>query len=297
MSEGTQVLTFLADHVIGKTLIADPIKTCTDRGRIEGVYEDQSIYHNLIETSGDQFRFDLTTLTTGSLHEVDKGAARQQSEVSLNAIRILRYEMTERKSSGKLVGFARFLSSTNAQPDPFSGTIFLVRMSMEGQDLLVQESQIGYADVAGVDGSVRSIASDGQYRYAVKNGKLETSYQQTRFDVNPETLERNRLATSSQVKLAKNLGRHRRDPSLGVGQRCGMRMRPAKLEAGNRSARQRGPIMNSPTTGSANSLVLQRLAKSSVGLPPPSAQGASPRYSATRYSVWNRQPTSFRTKL
>lgn len=206
MSEGTRVLTFLAEHVIGKTMVADPIKTLTYQGRIEGVYEDQTVYHNLVQTSDHQFRFDLTTLTTGALYEIDESVTSPKSEGSLNAIRILRYEMTERKSSGKLVGFAHFVSTTNAQPDPFSGTIFLVRMSMDGQDLLVQESQIGYADVAGLDGSFRPVASDGEYRYAVKDGKLESCYQQMRFDVNPETFERTRTRDQFPSQISKELG-------------------------------------------------------------------------------------------
>jgi hypothetical protein len=203
-SERTQVIKFLKDHVIGKTVVAAPVSTYTDQGRIEGVYEDQTFFSNLVEKA-DGFCFDLTAIFMGTLYELDKGQ-RVKSEGSLNAVRVYRYEMTERKSSGRLVGFAWFVSSTNTQPDPFSGIVFLARMWLESEALVVQETQAGYADVAVTGGAFKPIASDGKYRYAVEDGKLVVHYQQTTFDVDPETLMRTPTQDKFPVQVSMEIG-------------------------------------------------------------------------------------------
>jgi hypothetical protein len=204
-SECSQVVKFLKDHVIGKTVVAAPVTTRIDQGRTEGVYEDQTFFSNLVEKA-QGFSFDLTVIFRGTLYQVDKGGQRGQPEGSLNAVRVYRYEMTERQSSGKLVGFARFISSTNAQPDPVSGTVFLARMGLEGGALAVHETQAGYADVAVAGGTFKSVASDAKYRYAVEDGKLVVQLQQATFDVDPETLKRTPTQDKFPTQVSKEIG-------------------------------------------------------------------------------------------
>lgn len=187
--ERTQVIDFLERNVIGKTVIAEPVTTCTSDNQIESTYIDQSFFSNLLR-SADGFRFDLTSVTLGRRYVLDGDGKHKELAGTLDAVRLYRYEMTERASSGRLLGFARFLSSTNTASDPFAGTCFLVEMRMEGEDLVVQETQVGYADFFAYGGTRKPMASDGLYRYSVQDGKLVLRFTQTTFNVDPDSLKR-----------------------------------------------------------------------------------------------------------
>ena len=45
-------------------------------------------------------------------------------------------------------------------------------------------------DFVAAKGTSKPVAIDGKARYVVKDGKLELHYEQTTFDVDPETLRR-----------------------------------------------------------------------------------------------------------
>jgi hypothetical protein len=195
---------FLRDHVIGKTLVAAPITTITDQGRAEGHLETQTFFSNCVETANG-FCFDLTDIARGTFYLRGADGATIRSDGSLNAVRVYRYEMTERKSSGKLVGFARYVASTNTEPDPVSGTVSLVRMWLEDGVLMVEETQAGYADFPGAGGVANAVASDGVYRYRIEDGKLEMRYQQTTFDVDPTTLRRTRTSDEFPEQVSREI--------------------------------------------------------------------------------------------
>ena len=187
--ERTQAVKFLKDRVIGKVVRSEPVTTLTDGGRIRATYQDLTFFSNLAETALG-FRVDLTIYAMGTRFQKDGAGAFTAPEGSLNAIRVFRYEMTERQSSGRLVGFGRWVSSTNSAPDPVVGTVFLVEMWLEDHALVVQENQVGYSDWVAVDGTYTPVASDVKYRYAVQNDKLVVQSDQSTFSVDPETLQR-----------------------------------------------------------------------------------------------------------
>jgi len=187
-SERTQVVEFVKRHVIGKSVVAPPVTTDVDGGRITSTYEEDAVFSNLTETANG-FSFDMTTLARGTRYVRDK-KRELLAEGTLNTVRVIRYEMTERSSSGKLVGFARFISSTNTQPDPFFPAIFLVQMSLERDRLAVHETMVGYVDFVAADGSFKPVALDGKYSYALEQDRLVVRYEQETFDVDPTTLRR-----------------------------------------------------------------------------------------------------------
>ncbi len=184
-----QAIQFFKDRVIGKVLRSTPVTTFTDTNRIKAVYQDLTFFSNLAETATG-FQLDLTIYAMGTRYQKGADGSYSAPEGSLNAIRVLRYEITERKSSGRLLGFARWLSSTNSAPDPVVGTIFLVEMWMENGDLFVQETQAGYSDWVAIDGSYTSIASDVKYRYAMQGHKLVVEAEQATYSVDPESMRR-----------------------------------------------------------------------------------------------------------
>lgn len=186
---GQQVVDFLERHVIGHTVAAQPITARTNGGRTEITYVDQNFFSNLSQTP-DGFGFDLTAVTLGRRYGLDEQGRRVELAGSLDAVRVYRYELTERPSTGQLLGFARFVSSTNTEFDPFSGACFLSRMRLAGEELIVQDMQVGYGDFVDRGGVRRPIAVDGVYRYTVKDGRLIVQFDQGTFNVDPETLTR-----------------------------------------------------------------------------------------------------------
>ena len=204
MKTEKDVVNFLSKNVIGKAVVAPPVTTSTDGSRITSAYEEDVVFSGL-STTERGFSFDMTTLARGTRYAVDKKGSRLLAEGTLNAVRVLRYEMTERASTGELIGFSRFISSTNTQPDPMQGAFFLVRMWMERSALVVTESQVGYADFIGADAKMKPSAIEGKYRYTVVKGKLSVEYEQATFDVDPKTLDRKRTADKFPVQVSREV--------------------------------------------------------------------------------------------
>lgn len=184
-----QIVDFLERNLIGRTVTSQPVITRTAQGGIESTYIDQNFYSNLVQTP-DGFSFDITFLAMGRRFGLNAQGKREDLAGTLDAIRVYRYEMTERPSTGRVLGFARFISSTNTESDPVAGTCFMVRMSLEGEDLIVYDTQIGYSDFIGHGGALKPVASDGIYRYTQRDGRLLVRFQQSTFAVDPDTLER-----------------------------------------------------------------------------------------------------------
>jgi hypothetical protein len=185
-SERTQVVDFLKRHVIGTVVSAKPVVTKIDSDEITSIYEEDAVFSNWAESS-EGFAFHMTTLARGTRYLSGKAL---KAEGTLNAVRVIRYEITERLSSKALVGFSRFISTTNTQPDPFAGVIFLVRMNLKDGTLHVDESQVGYSDRITADGTAKPFAVDGLYLFSLENGALAIHYRQTTYDVDPVTLHR-----------------------------------------------------------------------------------------------------------
>jgi hypothetical protein len=202
-SERTEVIEFLRKHIIGRTVVAEANTTSEEGGRLAVAYQDQTSFNNLVETA-DGFSFDLTALFRGTRFVKDDGRGFL-AEGTLDAIRVYRYKITERKSSGKLVGYARFVASTNPQNDPFSGACFVSRISLAGGELVVEDTQAGYCDFVLSDGSFKPVASDGKYRYAAEHGKLVVYYQQATFDVDPETMGRTRPKDKLPLQVSREI--------------------------------------------------------------------------------------------
>jgi hypothetical protein len=188
-AEYRQVIDFLEQNVIGRTVVSKPVVTRTNSGQTESSYVDQNFFSNLVRTPVG-FRFDLTCLTRGQRFGLSDKGERVELAGSLDTVRVYRYDMTERPSTGQVLGFARFVSSTNTEFDPLAGTCFLVRMRMDGDDLVVEDVQMGYGDFVLRGGVRQPVASDTAYRYIGRNGKLTVRLQQSTFHVDPKTLHR-----------------------------------------------------------------------------------------------------------
>jgi hypothetical protein len=201
LSERHHVLEFLKSHVIGKSVIAPAVSTHNDNGKLTIAWEEDAVFSNLVETT-QGFSFDMITLARGTRYLPGKELI---AEGTMNTVRVIRYDMTERLSSGHLIGYSRFISSTNNQPDPFAGTIFLVRMWLSDGILHVDENHVGYADRVAADGSFRSIATDGKYTYSIEHNQLVLTYSQQTFEVDPKTLHRTPTKDEFPMQISREI--------------------------------------------------------------------------------------------
>jgi hypothetical protein len=204
-SERERVIEFLDRSVIGRTVASRPVTTRTNDGLTEATYVDQSFFSNLVRTDFG-FAFDMTTLTQGQRYGLNKDGQRVELAGTLDAVRVVRYQITQRPSSGKLLGFAHLASSTNADFDPLTGVCFLVRMRLDNDGLLVHESQMGYGDFVSPGGARHPMAIDGSFRYQVSDGRLVVHFQQASFNVDPETLQRVPSGETFPPQIAEEFG-------------------------------------------------------------------------------------------
>ena len=202
VSARESAIDFVERNLIGRTVVAAPVVTRTNDGRTEASYVDESLYSNLVRTAFG-FGFDITNITVGRRYTLDENGQRTELAGTLDAVRVYRYEMTERPSSGRLLGFARFISSTNTEFDPLEGCVFLVQMSVDADELVVEEQQQGYGDFVEPGGARRAVACDFSYRYALRDDQLVVTFRQQTYDVDPETLERRKSRDEFPVQTSR----------------------------------------------------------------------------------------------
>lgn len=183
------VAEFIEQNLIGRTLTSSPIRALINDGRTEVTYADQTFFSDFVSRE-QGFDFDLTAITFGrrfGLHD-DR---RVELAGTMDAVRVYRYQMTERVSTGRLLGFARHISTTNTQFDPVAGTCYMIQMRVEDGTLIVDERQIGYGDSPVPGGGRKPKALDSAYRYFLDaEGILHLRFDQATFDVDPDTFER-----------------------------------------------------------------------------------------------------------
>ena len=188
-SDRAQVMKFLKEHVIGKT-VATPKRTDKwDDKKMEVVYEDQTTFNNFTETAKG-FSFDMTTVGKATIYDLDKDGKRVLPGRDFSGVVVARYELCERASTKKLTGIARTLSMTVKVPSQ-EGTVSLVTgVRLADGKLSWQETGPGYLDMLAAKGKYKPGTFDARIMFALVGGKLQTESDLTSFDVDPDTLKR-----------------------------------------------------------------------------------------------------------
>lgn len=199
------VVEFIEHNLIGRTLTSQPINTRTHEGRVETTYTDQAFFSNLVQRANG-FNFDLTVITRGHQFDLDAEDSPGAPAGTMDAVRVYRYAMTERVSTGQLVGFAQYVSSTNTHFDPLAGTCFLVRMRIDDGAFLVTEQQVGYGDFPTPDGGRKPQALDCRYRYRLDDGGvLSVEFDQDSYDVDIDSFERRPSSDHFPTQFSREL--------------------------------------------------------------------------------------------
>jgi hypothetical protein len=189
-SDRAQVIKFLKEHVIGKTVATPKTTFKLDDNKMEGDYQDLTTFNNFAETA-QGFSFDVTVVSQETRYDLDKDGKRISPGRDYGGTEVYRYEVCERTSTKKLTGTARPLSSTIKAPSREGTAILVTGVKVAGGKLAWSETLPGYADFIAPKGKYKPCTWDSKYTFSVVEGKLRMEYEETkRYDVDPDTLKR-----------------------------------------------------------------------------------------------------------
>ena len=190
-SDRVRAIKFLREHVVGKT-VATPETVFKYAGnKVEGVTSGTDSYTNLVETV-DGFHFDVLSVSRMTNYDLDKEGKRIKPGRNEDATYLTRYDLTERKSTGKLVGTARIVSSTHKTFTAGLTSAVLVTVGETG--LETKEYSLLYEDFFEKEGKWKAGASETKIRFSLEEGKLRVDGENLQFDVDPKTLNKTRTA-------------------------------------------------------------------------------------------------------
>lgn len=70
-----EIIHFLEKNLIGKILFTDKVTYTLGNGKLEGIYNDQMTFSNLVKTENG-FKFNMTTLTHELIYNLDEEGAK-----------------------------------------------------------------------------------------------------------------------------------------------------------------------------------------------------------------------------
>ena len=188
MSTLQEAIAFLEEHVNGKTLYTHELTYALEDGALEGVYADQMSFCGL-KYWQTGLQLDMFIVSNEKIYEMD-GGMRASLRKDFSAVSLFRYELAQRRSTGGITGFFRFISASGkAVPaEAIVSAIFDVRM--DGGALCLEEDQALYRDQPVRDGQYKPVAFRATHRFFVEDGKLHYEYNGQSFDVDTQTMAR-----------------------------------------------------------------------------------------------------------
>ena len=187
-SQRSEVISFLRNHVLGKTLLSPSSTFRIDGGKVEVVSEEQMAISGLVE-SPEGFAFEVTSVSKAMTYDIDKAGQRTMPGHDYSGVRVYRYEVKEMRCTKALAGFTRLLSATGKDKDPI-GQFSSIRVSMDDDKLLIKESTVDYVDFIATKGLFKPGALDLFSHFSLDKGKLRLEQSMDLFDVDPVTLKR-----------------------------------------------------------------------------------------------------------
>ncbi len=184
-SERAQVVKFLKANVIGKTLEIT-INSKIDMGKVETEFNRRVTFCNLVE-SDKGIRFAEIAVIRQTNFDLDANGKRIGAGRRVDRTVMVNWEVGERLSTGKLVGFGTFPVNTAVSPAGEFGTL---TMGMEDGKLVMMRSTGLYSDFFAAGGKFKPGAADTRIEMTVVKGKLERTATETPYDVDPKTLKR-----------------------------------------------------------------------------------------------------------
>lgn len=183
-----EIIKFLKENIIGKTLFTGAVYKL-ENGNLEGVYNDKMTFSNLV-TTGNGFKFDMTTVTQELVYNLDDKGARTTIAKDYTGTSVFCYELAMRKSTKQITGYMRCVSTTVQDSTMEAVVCGIFDVTFDGKELKWQENQLLYRDNPAGEGKYKSVAFDAKVRFYVNNGKIVFEYLPILWDVDPATLEK-----------------------------------------------------------------------------------------------------------
>ena len=177
---------FLRNNVIGRTIFGK-VTTGIDQDRLESVFERRTTFTRFLE-SDNGFGFDEVIDIRETIRPRDNSKKNSVRTRQDNRRVILRHQYSIRKSTGEMVGYAREVSHNEGQLST-AAVIKRAVMELNGQELLVRTTTVGYDDHVTADGSGPG-AVQSQSKFSVIAGLLQRSQANENFSVNADSLVR-----------------------------------------------------------------------------------------------------------
>ncbi len=197
-----EIIQFLEESIIGKTLFTDDVVYQLDNGKLEGVYNDKMVFSDLVKTENG-FRFNMTTVTHELIYNVDEKGSRTSIAKDYTGTSVFRYELAIRKSTNQLTGYMHCISTTVQNQTMEAVVCGIFDVQFDGKELKWQENQLLYRDNSTGDGNYKPAAFDAKVRFHLDKGKAVFEYLPTLWDVNPDTLVKSLSKDDYPVYISK----------------------------------------------------------------------------------------------
>lgn len=184
-----EIIQFMRQSIIGKTLQTDDVVYQLENGTFEGVYSDKMMFSDLVETENG-FKFNMITVTQELVYNLDENGMRMTIAKDYTGTSVFCYELALRKSTKQLTGYMRCVSTTVQNQTMEAVVCGISGVTFDGKELKWQEHQLLYRDNPIGEDKYKPVAFDSQVRFYLENGKTMFEYLPTLCDVNPDTLEK-----------------------------------------------------------------------------------------------------------
>ena len=183
-----EIIHFLEKNLIGKILFTDKVTYTLGNGKLEGVYNDQMIFSNLVRTENG-FKFNMTTITHELIYNLDEGM-RTTIAKDYTGTSVFCYELAVRKSTNQLTGYMHCVSTTVQNQTMEAVVCGIFDVIFDGKELSWQENQLLYRDNLIGEDKYKPVAFDSKVRIYLDEEKVVYEYLPILWDVNPRTLEK-----------------------------------------------------------------------------------------------------------
>lgn len=184
-----EILQFLEQNIIGKTLLTDKVVYKLDNGKLEGAYSDKMMFSDLVKTRNG-FKFNMTTITQELVYQLDEKGARTSVAKDYTGTSVFCYELAMRKSTGQLTGYMHCVSSTVENQTMEAVVCGIFDVVFDGNELKWQENQLLYRDNPIGENQYKPAAFDSKARLYLDSGKVVFEYLPVLWDIDPNTLEK-----------------------------------------------------------------------------------------------------------
>lgn len=158
-----EIIQFLKENIIGKTLLTGAVYKL-ENGNLEGVYNDKMTFSNLV-TTGNGFKFDMTTVTQELVYNLDDKGARTTIAKDYTGTSVFCYELAMRKSTKQITGYMRCVSTTVQYSTMEAVVCGIFDVTFDGKELKWQENQLLYRDNLIGEDKYKPVAFNSKVRF------------------------------------------------------------------------------------------------------------------------------------